>query len=141
MVGERGVTGVVIDGETIEADAVICAVPAPTAMEIIPNLLVRVRETLRNVTYSSACRLVMGLDQPPLPPGWHGAIYPEDETPLMLDRSINLPGCVPPGKSTLVLSSHTFPAILRIRCWRVLNCAFIHDVPPNPISVRACKRT
>ena len=103
LVGERGVTGVVIDGETIEADAVICAVPAPTALEIIPGLPERVRETLSNVTYSSACRLVMGLDHPPLPAGWHGAIYPEDETPLVLDRSINLPGCVPPGKSTLDL--------------------------------------
>ena len=103
VVGERGVTGVVIDGETIAADAVICAVPAPTAMEIIPNLPAGVRETLSNVSYSSACRLVMGLDRPPLPPGWHGAIYPEDETPLVLDRSINLPGCVPPGKSTLDL--------------------------------------
>ncbi len=103
LVGERGVTGVVIDGETIEADAVICAVPAPVALEIIPGLPQRVRETLSNVTYSSACRLVMGLDRPPLPPGWHGAIYPEDETPLVLDRSINLPGCVPPGKSTLDL--------------------------------------
>ena len=28
-------------------------------------------------------------------------LYPEDETPLLLDRSINLPACVPPGKSTL----------------------------------------
>ena len=103
LVGERGVTGVVIDGETIEADAVICAVPAPIALEIIPGLPQSVRETLSNVTYSSACRLVMGLDHPPLPPGWHGAIYPEDETPLILDRSINLPGCAPPGKSTLDL--------------------------------------
>ena len=103
LVGERGVTGVVVDGETIEADAVICAVPAPIALEIIPGLPQSVRETLGNVTYSSACRLVMGLDRPPLPRGWHGAIYPEDETPLVLDRSINLPGCVPPGKSTLDL--------------------------------------
>lgn len=101
VVRERRVTGVVTDGETIEADAVICAVPAPIALEIIPSLPDSVQETLRNVTYSSACRLVIGLDHPPLPPGWHGAIYPEDETPLMLDRSINLPGCMPPGKSTL----------------------------------------
>ena len=101
--GGRAVTGVAIDGEIIEADAVICAVPAPIALQIIPDLSQRVRETLSTVTYSSACRLVVGLDHPPLPPGWHGAIYPEDETPLVLDRSINLPGCVPPGKSTLDL--------------------------------------
>ena len=103
VVREGRATGVVIDGETIKADAVICAVPAPIAMEIIPDLPDGVREALSNVTYSSGCRLVMGLDHPPLPPGWHGAIYPEDETPLVLDRSINLPACVPPGKSTLDL--------------------------------------
>ena len=38
------------------------------ALEIIPGLPQSVRETLSNVTYSSACRLVMGLDHPPLPP-------------------------------------------------------------------------
>ena len=103
VVGRKRVTGVVTDGETIEADAVICAVPAPKALEIVPDLPERVRETLGKVTYSSGCRLVMGLDRPPLPPGWHGAIYPEDETPLLLDRSINLPACVPPGMSTLDL--------------------------------------
>ncbi|MCY4003810.1 MAG: NAD(P)/FAD-dependent oxidoreductase [Rhodospirillales bacterium] len=103
VVRERRATSVETDGGTIEADAVICAVPAPRALDIIPDLPDRVRDTLRTVTYSSACRLVMGLDHPPLPPGWHGAIYPEDETPLMLDRSINLPGCVPSGKSTLDL--------------------------------------
>ena len=47
--------------------------------------------------------MVIGLDHPPLPPGWHGALYPEDDTPLLLDRSINLPSCAPPGKSTLDL--------------------------------------
>ena len=98
-----GVTNVVVDGETIEANAVICAVPPAMAREIVPGLPEAVRHTLGNITYSSGCRVVIGLDHPPLPPGWHGALYPEDDTPLLLDRSINLPSCAPAGMSTLDL--------------------------------------
>ena len=92
---------VITDAGPIEADVVICAVPATKVNGLIPDLPAGIRETLDKVTYSRGCRVVIGLDHPPLPPGWHGALYPEDETPLLLDRSINLPACVPPGKSTL----------------------------------------
>ena len=85
------VTGVVVDDGTIEADAVICAVLATKVPKIIPDLPDGVRQTLGNITYSSGCRVVIGLDHPPLPPGWHGALYPEDDTPLLLDRSIYQP--------------------------------------------------
>ena len=74
MVREGRVMGVVTDGETIDADVVICAVPAPIVLEIVPDLPHGVRKALGDVTYSSAIRLVMGLDHPPLPPGWHGVI-------------------------------------------------------------------
>jgi protoporphyrinogen oxidase len=101
VIRDGGVTGVVVDGGTIEADAVICAVPPTKVPEIIPGLPDDVQQTLSNITYSSGCRVVIGLDHPPLPSGWHGALYPEDDTPLLLDRSINLPSCAPPGMSTL----------------------------------------
>ncbi|MXZ63223.1 MAG: hypothetical protein F4Y98_06415, partial [Chloroflexi bacterium] len=40
----------------------------------------------------------------PLPPGWHGALYPEDDdTPLLLDRSVFLPDTASPGKGLLDL--------------------------------------
>ena len=97
------VTGVMVDDGLIEADAVICALPATKVADIIPDLSAEVRHALGKATYSTGVRVVIGLDHPPLPPGWHGALYPEDETPLLLDRSINLPACVPPGKSTLDL--------------------------------------
>ena len=103
VVEEGAATGVVVDGAVIEADAVICAVPPARAREIIPGLPETVGQALGNVAYSCGCRVVIGLDHPPLPPGWHGALYPEDDTPLLLDRSINLPSCAPPGKSTLDL--------------------------------------
>ncbi|MXX79213.1 MAG: FAD-dependent oxidoreductase [Gemmatimonadales bacterium] len=97
------VTGVATDKGPIEADAVICAVPATRVPDLIPGLPAGIRRALETVTYSSGCRVVIGLDHRPLPAGWHGALYPEDDTPLLLDRSVNLPSCVPPGKSTLDL--------------------------------------
>ena len=96
-------TGVILEDGFVEADAVICATPATAVPRIIPELSYRIRYTLETVSYSRGCRVVIGLDRPPLPPGWNGALYPEDDTPLLLDRSINLPACVPPGKSTLDL--------------------------------------
>lgn len=97
------VTRVATDAGPIEADAVICAVPATRVPDLIPELSDGIRRALGTVTYSSGCRVVIGLDRPPLPAGWHGAIHPDDDTPLLLDRSVNLPACAPPGKSTLDL--------------------------------------
>ena len=95
--------GVAVDEGLIEADAVICATTASKVPELVPDLPPGIRGVLGRVVYSNGCRVVIGLDHPPLPPGWHGALYPEDETPLLLDRSINLPAIAPPGKSTLDL--------------------------------------
>ena len=103
VIEDGAVTGVAVDGDTIEADAVICAVTPHRIPEMVPDLPNAVRQALGNITYSTGCRVVIGLDHPPLPRGWHGALYPEDDTPLLLDRSINLPSCVPQGKSTLDL--------------------------------------
>ena len=104
VVADGKATGVVVDGETIEADAVICAVPGTKVPDLIPELPDETRRALGTVSYSTGCRVVMGLDRSPLPPGWHGALYPEDDdTPLMLDRSVFLPSCAPPGKSILDL--------------------------------------
>ncbi len=103
VIRDGAATRVLTDDGPIDADAVICAVPATRVTQLIPGLPAVIRRALEKVTYSSGCRVVIGLDRPPLPLGWHGALYPEDETPLLLDRSINLPSCVPPGKSTLDL--------------------------------------
>ena len=97
-------TGVVVEGETIEADAVICAVPGTRVSGLIPELPEATQRALGAVSYSTGCRVVIGLDHSPLPPGWHGALFPEDDdTPLLLDRSVFLPACAPPGKSLLDL--------------------------------------
>ena len=104
VVADGTATGVVVDGETIEADTVICAVPGTKVPDLIPGLPAATRRALSTVSYSTGCRVVIGLDHSPLPPGWHGALYPEDDdTPLLLDRSAFLPSCAPPGKSILDL--------------------------------------
>ena len=104
VVADGAATGVVVDGETIEADAVICAVPGTKVTDLIPGLPEETRRALGAVSYSTGCRVVIGLDHPPLPPGWHGALYPEDDdAPLLLDRCSFLPACAPPGKSILDL--------------------------------------
>lgn len=96
-------TGVITDAGQIDADAVICAVPAPKVLELVPDLPSGIRHALGRVTYSSGIRVVVGLDHRPLPAGWSVALYPEDDTPALLDRTVNLPACAPPGKSTLDL--------------------------------------
>ena len=104
VVEDGKATSVVVDGETIEADTVICAVPSTKVPDLIPDLPAATRRALSTVSYSTGCRVVVGLDHSPLPPGWHGALYPEDEdTPLLLDRSVFLPSCAPPGNSILDL--------------------------------------
>ena len=104
VVADGTVTGVAVDGENIEADAVICAVPGTKVPDLIPDLPEETRSALSTVSYSTGCRVVIGLDHSPLPPGWHGALFPEDEdTPLLLNRTAFLPACAPPGKSILDL--------------------------------------
>ncbi len=104
VVADGKATGVAVDGETIEADAVICAVPGTKVTGLIPELPAEPRRALGTVSYSTGCRVVMGLDRSPLPPGWHGALHPEDDdTPLLLARSVFLPACAPPGKGILDL--------------------------------------
>ncbi len=104
VVADGRVTGVVVDGETIEADAVISAVPGTKASDLIPDLPAETHRALSNVSYSTGCRVVIGLDQSPLPSGWHGALFPEDDdTPLLLNRTAFLPDCAPAGKSILDL--------------------------------------
>ena len=103
-VADGTATGVAVDGETIEADAVICAVPGTHVSGLIPELPKETRRALSTVDYSTGCRVVIGLDRRPLPAGWHGALYPEDDdTPLLMDRTTFLPACAPEGHSILDL--------------------------------------
>ncbi len=133
VIRDGAATSVITDDGSMEADAVICALPATKVAGVIPDLSAEIRHALGKVTYSTGVRVVIGLDHPPLPAGWHGALYPEDETPLLLDRSINLPAITPPGKSTLDL------LVGRDRAEELLplddeeiKCQMLGDVRRNP---------
>ncbi|MCY4266132.1 MAG: NAD(P)/FAD-dependent oxidoreductase [Gammaproteobacteria bacterium] len=91
------------NGESIKADAVICATTSTIATRIIPGLPQPIVDALGKVEYSVGCRIVFGLEHSPLPDGLTAVMFPEDETPLMLDRSSYLRSCVPPGTATLDL--------------------------------------
>ena len=54
VVADGTVTGVAVDGENIEADAVICAVPGTKVPDIIPDLPEETRRALSTVSYSTA---------------------------------------------------------------------------------------
>ena len=104
VVKDGKAAGVVTGGETIEADAVICAVPGTHVADLIPELPAATRRALGNVSYSTGCRVAIGLDHAPLPEGWHGALYPEDDdAPLLIDRTVALPACAPAGNAILDL--------------------------------------
>lgn len=92
-----------VDGETIKADAVICATTSTIASRIIPDLPKPILDAIGKIEYSVGCRVVIGLKKRPLPSGLTAVMFPEDETPLILDRSSYLQACVPPGTATLDL--------------------------------------
>lgn len=110
---EESVKGVVIGGgESIEADAVICATPATKAIEIIPDLPSEVKRILARVTYSSCINMAIGLDKNILPDGSHAAVFPPDSGTFLTFVS-NLasmaPHAAPGGKSlvhALVIEEH-----------------------------------
>ena len=100
---------VTASGETIEADAVICATTASTAVRIIPDLPREVSSALESVNYSTCCYVAIGLDVNILAEGSHAALFPPG-SPTFLTMVTNLtnitPEAAPPGK-TLV---HAFIA-------------------------------
>ncbi len=53
----------------VVADAVICAVPGTKVPDLISDLPEATRRALSAVNYSTGCRVVIGLDHSPLPPG------------------------------------------------------------------------
>lgn len=93
---------VTASGETIEADAVICAATASAAVRIIPDLPEGLRDVLGRVAYSSCCNLAFGLDANILADGSHAALFPPG-SPTFLTMVTNLaattPDAAPPGKT------------------------------------------
>ena len=139
---EGKATRVALDGEFLEADAVICAVPGNKVANLIPRLPAQEQDALKTVTYSTGCRVVIGLERPPLPEGWHGALYPEDDTPLLLDRSINLPHCFPVGRSSLdLMAGRERSRELIKKPEEEIARLLLEDARRNPLRGRTCRHT
>lgn len=96
--------GVITDAGFIEADAVICATTATTALAIAPDLPSGVSDVLRRVTYSKCCRVFFGVDSSPFPPDWYAVTFPRRTGALMIGMSnsaVLAPESVPEGKALI----------------------------------------
>ncbi|MDE0173685.1 MAG: NAD(P)/FAD-dependent oxidoreductase [Defluviicoccus sp.] len=101
---DGAVKGVSIDGGFVEADAVICATTATTALRIATGLPAEIRDVLDRVTYSKCCRVFFGLQSSPLPKDWYAACFPAATGATMVgisNSAVLLPGTVPEGKTLL----------------------------------------
>ncbi len=78
------VQGVVAKGEFIEADAVICALPAPLALKVAPDLPPEVSSVLGKVGYSTVCHTALAFDRPSIPQGLLVCLPQHSEASLAL---------------------------------------------------------
>ena len=96
-------TGVVTaDGETIPADAVICATTASVAARIVPDLPEETKTALGRVTYGACCNVAFGLDADILPEDSHAGLFPPGAPTfltMVTDLKAMTPDAAPPGKS------------------------------------------
>lgn len=70
------VKGVETDGGFEAADAVVCAVPATTALELMPGLPDQLRQPLRKVRYSACCHVMFALEGKLAPEGTYAVSIP-----------------------------------------------------------------
>ena len=94
------VKGVQTADAFLEADAVICATTATTALQLMPDLPEALAEPLRRVTYSACCHVMFALEKRLLPPDWYAIALPRSYgSPLtgFTDSSIKSPSYAPPG--------------------------------------------
>ena len=110
VVIEDGVVkGVTTTDGFMEADAVICATTAPAALNIVSDFPEETRKFLSNVTYSSCCHVVFGVDNHPLHNGHYFFMFQRKGDSLLdcyLDSTVGSPLSAPPGKGII----HAYPA-------------------------------
>lgn len=78
------VKGVEVNGDLVEADAVIPAITATRLLKMAPNLPDSIRRPLETVTYSACCHVIFTLPGPLLPEGWYAL-----STPRMLQSLVS----------------------------------------------------
>ena len=98
-----GVKGVEVDGGFMDADAVICATTATTALKLMPDLPDPLRGPLGKVRYSACCHVILALRERLFPNGWYGVGFPRREGSFMnlCDNSVKSPHYAPEGCSLI----------------------------------------
>jgi len=92
--------GVETEEGFMEADAVICATTATTALKLMPDLPDTLRKPLEKVTYSSTVHFIFALRDRLLPEGWYAVTFSRREgsiQPGFADAGGKSPYFSPPG--------------------------------------------
>ena len=101
IVIEKGaVRGVETAKGFMQADAVVCAVTATKALELMPGLPPSMAGPLRTAKYSQSCHVIFGLEKRLLPRGWYAIALPRRSGSPMAgftDSSIKSPAYAPAG--------------------------------------------
>ena len=104
IVEDGVVKGVLTPDGFQKADAVVCATTATDATRIVPTLPLGVRKSLSDVTYSSSCHVVMGVDGHCFPKGVYLMVFPEGAglgLASLAEATVASPGAAPQGKSLI----------------------------------------
>ena len=104
VVEDGAATGVTTREGFIEADAVICATTAPSAVDIVPDFPDPIRTFLAKVQYSSCCHAVFGVDAHPLRDGLYAFMFQRKGDSLLdcyTDSTVGSPLSAPPGKGIM----------------------------------------
>ena len=103
VVVEDGVAkGVVTRDGFEEAAAVVCATTATAALQILPNLPPAARKPLSEVTYSSSCHVVLGVEGSCFPKGVYLIVFPRSagfRLASLANATVASPGAAPAGKT------------------------------------------
>ena len=100
VVRDGAVAGVQTDNGFVDADAVICATTATEARRLLPDLPAGIDRALGQVTYSSNCRVVFGVDRPVVPDRCYFVALPRREGSFLVhysDAAAKSPGVVASG--------------------------------------------
>ncbi|MBC7231527.1 MAG: FAD-dependent oxidoreductase [Actinobacteria bacterium] len=87
----------------MDADAVVCATTATTALELMPDLPASLRGPLERVRYSACCHVIFALRRRLFPDGWYGVGFPRREGSFMnvCDKAVKSPYYAPEGCSLI----------------------------------------
>lgn len=100
VIEKNAVRGVETAQGFMRADAVVCAVTATKALELMPGLPPSMAGPLRTARYSQSCHVMFGLEKRLLPRGWYAIALPRRSgSPMagLTDSSIKSPAYAPEG--------------------------------------------